>query len=85
MKTAQIYTIAKWSTAALIVPVLGQLFVEGWNWGPGEFVFAWLFFNILGLSYAFVTGKISHPGIRRIVGAAIVLAFALVWGVLATG
>ncbi len=37
--------IMKWSAIALIVPILGQLFVEGWNWGLGDFAFTFVFFR----------------------------------------
>jgi hypothetical protein len=75
----------KWSTAALIVPILGQLFVNGWNWGLGDFVFAWVFFNILGITYTFVTNKIAHRGGRIAAGILVVAIFAFIWGMLATG
>lgn len=85
MQKKQIIKIATWSTITLIIPVLGQLFVNGWNWGLGEFVFAWVFFNILGLTYVFVTNRISDRGLRIMAGMAVVLFFAFIWGMLATG
>jgi len=85
MQKRRIQKIALWSAAALIVPVLGELFVDGWNWGIGEFAFAWVFFNLLGHTYAFVTDRIARPGLRIAAGVAVVLAFAFVWVVLATG
>jgi hypothetical protein len=81
----QIARIITWSTAALIVPILGQLFVGGWNWGLGDFVFAWVFFVILGSTYAFVTSKITHRGGRIAAGILVVAVFAFVWIKLATG
>jgi hypothetical protein len=85
MHKERIKKIAGWSTVALIVPVFGQLFVDGWNWGPGEFVFAWVFFNVLGLTYVFVTDKISRPRLKLLAGIAVVLSFAFVWVTLARG
>lgn len=85
MKKEQINKIAKWSTIVLIVPVLGQLFVDGWNWGLGDFIFAWVFFNVLGLTYTFVTNKITHSTARVMLGLLIIALFASIWVILATG
>ncbi len=85
MKRKQLTNIATWSTIALIIPVLGQLFVNGWNWGPGDFVFAWAFFNILGLTYTSVTGTIRNRRLKLVAGAIVVLIFVLIWVMLATG
>lgn len=85
MEKKQVIKIATWSTIALIVPVLGQLFVDGWNWGAGDFLFAWVFFNLLGLSYTFVTNKIAHRGARIAAGVLVVAVFVFVWVMLATG
>lgn len=73
------------STVALIIPILGQLFVNGWNWGPGDFLFAWVFFNLLGFTYTFVTNKITHRGVRITAGIFVVAFFVFVWVMLATG
>lgn len=85
MNKKQITTILTWSTIALIVPTLGQLFVNGWNWGPGDFLFAWVFFNILGLTYVFARSKISNPRIKIVAGIIVILFFASIWVMLATG
>jgi hypothetical protein len=85
LQRKQILRIVTWSTLALIVPIIGQLCVDEWNWGPGDFFFAWVFFNLLGLSYTFVTNKITNRN-GKITGGIIVIAiFAFVWIRLATG
>lgn len=85
MQKKQIIKIVIRSTIALFIPILGQLFVNGWNWGLGEFVFAWIFFNILGLTYTFATNKITSRRGKIVVGALVIAAFAFVWVTLATG
>ncbi|MDB5254160.1 MAG: hypothetical protein JWL80_226 [Parcubacteria group bacterium] len=85
MKRKQVIRIVTWSTAALVIPILGQLLVSGWNWGPGDFVFAWVFFNILGLTYTFVTNKIVHRGSKIAAGILVIAIFAFIWIMLATG
>jgi hypothetical protein len=85
MQKKQVINVVTWSTVALIAPVLGQLFVNGWNWGLGEFIFAWVFFNVLGLTYTFVTNKITHRGGKIVAGMIVVAVFAFIWIRLATG
>jgi hypothetical protein len=85
MKKKQVIAVFTWSTVALVIPAFGQLFVNGWNWGLGDFLFAWVFFNALGLTYTFVTNKITHRGRRIMAGVIIIAIFAFVWIMLATG
>jgi predicted PurR-regulated permease PerM len=85
MKRKQVTKIITWSTAARIIPILGQLFVDGWNWGPGDFAFAWVFFNVLGLTTTFVTNKIASRRSKIAAGLIVVAFFASIWVMLATG
>ena len=85
MQKKQVIRVIIFSTVALIIPILGELFVEGWNWGVGEFIFAWVFFNILGITYTFVTNKIVNPKARIAAGILVVAIFAFIWIRLATG
>ena len=85
MQMKQISRIVTWSTVALIVPILGQLFVNGWNWGLGDFVFAWVFFNLLGLTYTVVTNKFTHRTTKVVAGILVIALFAFIWVSLATG
>ena len=85
MKRKQIILILIRSTIALIIPILGQLFVNGWAWGLGEFIFAWGFFNILGLTYTFVTNKITSRRGKIVAGIIVVAVFTFIWIRLATG
>lgn len=85
MQKKQCINIIIWSTIALIVPVFGQLFVNGWNWGLGEFLFAWVFFNIFGFTYTIVTNKFVSSRSKLIAATIIVILFVLIWVRLATG
>ena len=85
MERKQVIKIAIWSTVALIIPILGQLFVGGWNWGLGDFVFAWVFFNLLGLTSIFVMNKITHQRGKIAACIIVIIIFAFIWGMLATG
>lgn len=85
MEKKQVVKIVGWSTIALIIPILGQLFVDGWNWGVGDFIFAWVFFNLLGFVYTFVTNKIVNRGSKITAGVIVVAIFGSIWIMLATG
>jgi hypothetical protein len=85
MERKQVIKIVTWSTIALLIPILGQFFVEGWNWGLGDFVFAWVFFILLSFSYIFTTNKIYNPKGKILAGIGVVTIFAFIWVMLATG
>lgn len=59
--------------------------MQGWNWSLGDFVFAWVFFVVLGLTYTFVTSKITQRVYKIVVGVAVISFYTLVWVILATG
>lgn len=67
----------------LLIPLLRNLFVDGWNWDFRGFLFVGgvgtLLFSI-GLTYQMVTRKLGTPAYRAAVGVALVAAFLLVWG-----
>lgn len=74
-----------WSAVALIIPLLGNTFVDGWNWTWHDFLFAWVFFIVLGSTYTLVRAKIANQTYKMLAGAAVVVFFAAVWAMLATG
>lgn len=74
-----------WSAVALIVPLLGNTFVDGWNWSWHDFLFAWVFFVVMSTSILFATKKVSNPNYRIAAGAVVFLVFAAIWVMLATG
>ncbi len=80
-----IVKIMLWSAAALIIPLLGNTFVDGWNWTWHDFLFAWTFFVVMSLSIRLATQRIVKPAYRFILGTAVFLIFALIWVILATG
>ncbi len=78
-----ILKIMGWATVALIIPLLGNQFVDGWNWNWNEFVFAWVFWVIMGTTILFVTKQFTKY--RGVIGLVVFLAFATIWVMLATG
>ncbi|MES3031304.1 MAG: hypothetical protein V4697_02725 [Patescibacteria group bacterium] len=78
-----ILKIMAWSAVALIIPLLGNQFIEGWNWSWHDFVFAWVFWVIMATSIVFAMRQFGKY--RIAIGIAVFLAFAAVWVLLATG
>lgn len=64
----------------LLIPLLGNTFVEGWNWPPGAFVrFGTLVFALC-FTYQLVTRNRDTIAYRAAVGLAFAAAFLLMWG-----
>ncbi|MEK7588971.1 MAG: hypothetical protein AAB438_04125 [Patescibacteria group bacterium] len=75
--------IMGWATVALIIPLAGNQFVEGWNWEWNDFVFAWVFWVVMATTILFLTKRFTKH--RLIVGTVVFLVFASIWVILATG
>ncbi len=69
----------------LLIPLFGNTFVDGWNWGFWDFVFAATFFVNTGLIYSFGISKIRNKTTKIGVGVLVALVLAFIWVVLATG
>lgn len=78
-----ILKIMGWAAVALIIPLLGNQFVDGWNWGWNDFVFAWVFWVVMATTILFVTRKVNKYPL--LVGIVVFLVFAAIWVMLATG
>lgn len=74
-----------WKTPAvvtalvLLIPVLGNQFVDGWNWPPRAFVLAGALVFATALTYQLVTRNMDTIAYRAAAGIALVAAFVLVW------
>ena len=64
----------------LIIPVLGNHFVEGWRWHPAAFVVLGVLLFGIGFTYQLVTRNRDTIAYRAAVGIAFAAAFSLAWG-----
>ena len=67
----------------LLIPLLRNLFVDGWNWDLRGFLVVGSVGTVLfgiGLTYQLITKNLGTPAYRAAAGVAIVAAFFLVWG-----
>jgi hypothetical protein len=63
----------------LLVPVAGNLFVEGWNWDLFDFIFAGTLLFITGLAIDFAIQKLVNP-IHKILATVLIIGVLLmVW------
>jgi hypothetical protein len=63
----------------LMVPLAASQVVDGWNWGPGGFVFAYVMFFGTGLAYALIARKMGAWAYKAGVGLALVAGFVMGW------
>jgi len=63
----------------LLIPLLGNHFVDGWNWSPGGLVLVGTLLFGIGLTYELVTRNRDAIAYRAAVGIALAAAFLLVW------
>lgn len=63
----------------LLVPLYGNFFIEGWDWGIMDFVFAAIMLLGAGFAFDFILRKITSTLFRVIAFAAVILVFLLIW------
>ena len=64
----------------LVIPLLGNMFVEGWNWNPGAFVLLWVVLAIATLVYKLIATRPAAVPAHRVGAALAVLAgFLIFW------
>ena len=63
----------------LVIPLMGNHFVSGWNWPPGTFILLGTLLFCIGLTYKLVTRNRDAIAYRAAVGIAFAAAFLLGW------
>lgn len=69
----------------LLIPVFGNLYVEGWNWEPFDFVVAGVLLFGTGLAYELLARRSANALYRAAVFLALMSTFLLAWVVGAVG
>jgi len=64
----------------LVIPLLGDLFVQGWNWPPKAFVFFGAVVFGIGLAYQLITRNVDTIAYRSALGIALITGFVLFFG-----
>jgi len=64
----------------LLIPLLGNRFVDGWNWEFRGFVLAGTLVFGTALTYELITRNVDRIAYRAAVGVALAAGFVLVWG-----
>ena len=64
----------------LLILLLANHFVDGWNWPPGAFVRFGAFIFGIGFTYQLITRNRDAIAYRAAVGIAFVAGFLLMWG-----
>jgi len=64
----------------LVIPLLGNRFVEGWNWRPGAFAFFGVLIFGIGLTYKLITRNVDTIAYRSALGLALVTGFVVFFG-----
>lgn len=71
--------VALGALAVLMVPLVASRLVEGWNWSAGSFVFVYVLFFVVGMTYALIARKMSVWSYKVGVGVALVSGFGFGW------
>ena len=75
-----ILRVALVALGLLMVPLVASQVVEGWNWGVGGFVFAYVLFFGTGMAYSLIARKMDSWAYKVGVGLALVAGFGMGWG-----
>jgi hypothetical protein len=70
----------------LLIPLALQLTIgtgidgQGWNWKPGDFVFAFAAFFATGVAYQLLAVRFTEKKHRIMIGIIVFLGLLFVWG-----
>lgn len=84
MKTS-IVRVLSGTALLLLIPLFGNLFVEGWNWSPFDFLIMGTLLFLVGMTIDFAARKIAGPTYKALTIIGIVLMFLAIWTELAVG
>lgn len=80
MKNKDYLIVALLPLALLLIPLTGQLTVEGWHWKWSDFVFAWVVFSVTTFVFRFlVTRPMANLAYKAGVALAVLAGFLVFW------
>lgn len=80
MKTKDLRIIVLVPLALLLLPLTGQLTVDGWNWSLGDFVMAWVVFSITTAFLRFLmTRPVANFAYKAGAALAVLTGFLITW------
>lgn len=80
MKTKDYLIVALLPLALLLIPFVGNMTVEGWNWTASDFVLAWVIFSITTFFFRFlVTRPMANFAYKAGVTLAVATGFFITW------
>jgi len=80
MKRKDHLIVALLPLALLLVPLTGQLTVDGWHWKWNDFVFAWVVFTLTTFVFRFlVTRPMANLTYKAGVALAVLAGFLVFW------
>lgn len=80
MKTRDYLIVGLAPMPVLLIALWGNTYVEGWNWNPGSFVFAWVI--IAGAAFIYrllATRTFANLAYRLGAGLAVLAGFLVFW------
>lgn len=69
----------------MILPLIGSLVFEGWNWGVSDYFFAYFFGVTFCALYTFVASTTKNTKYKMAIGFAVLVVAVLLWIELAVG
>lgn len=80
MKTKDYLIVALVPPALLLIPLTGQLTVDGWNWKWHDFLMAWAVFTFTTFFYRFLaTRPMANLAYKTGAGFAVITGFLITW------
>jgi len=80
MKTKDYLIVALVPLALLLIPLTGQLTVDGWTWTWHDFVFAWVVFTLTTFAYRLLaTRKAANLAYKAGAALAVLAGFLIFW------
>ena len=82
MKTS-IIRVAAIVGLILLIPVFGNLYIDGWNWSPFDFLIMGALLFVVGLAIDLAARKIADPMQKTLAIGGIIFVFLVIWTQLA--